>query len=72
MTKKIKIKDHEISIVINKEVVAINDFTISTGSLKKLWLIQFIAKQIVKIIIFILLEILKIVFLKNYIQLNKT
>ena len=55
MTKKIKIKDHEISIVINKEVVAINDFTMSTGSLKKLWLIQFIAKQIVKIIIFILL-----------------
>lgn len=55
MTKKIKIKDHEISIVINKEVVAINDFTMSTDSLKKLWLIQFIAKQIVKIIIFILL-----------------
>ena len=51
MCKNFKFGQREISITINKEEVVVNKFVVSTSLLKKLWLTQFIIKQIVKIII---------------------
>lgn len=53
MCKNFKFGQYEISITINKEKVVINKFIMSTALLKKLWLTQFIAKQIIKIIILV-------------------
>lgn len=53
MCKNFKFGQYEISIAIDKEKVVINKFVMSTALLKKLWLIQFMAKQIIKIIILV-------------------
>lgn len=53
MCKSFKFGQYEISITIGKEKVIINKFIMSTALLKKLWLTQFIAKQIIKIIILV-------------------
>lgn len=58
MCKNFKFGQHEISITINKEKVVINKFIMSTALLKKLWLTQFIAKQIIKIIILVAIILL--------------
>jgi len=58
MCKNFKFGQHEISITINKEKVVINKFIMSTALLKKLWLIQFTAKQIIKIIILVAIILL--------------
>lgn len=56
-----KTKEYRISkiqIIIEDDYMTINNFTISTALLKKLWLIQFITKQIIKLIILIAIFLL--------------
>ena len=43
-----------LNISMNREIIAINDkYYISTALLKKIWIIQFILKQLIKIIFII-------------------
>ena len=56
--KNKEFKFSKIHISIDEELVSINNFTISATLLKKLWLIQFITKQVIKLIILVAIFLL--------------
>ena len=51
--KNKEFKFSKIHIIIEDDLVTVNNFTISAALLKKLWLIQFITKQVIKLIILV-------------------
>ena len=56
--KNKEFKFSKIHIIIEDDLVTVNNFTISAALLKKLWLIQFITKQVIKLIILVAIFLL--------------